>query len=188
MNKALDKLFRFLRRRFLLKHLPLPAKETLDLGCGPVPWFFCLREREKRGTRVTGFDRKAPRISCDNFHFVGGDVEEPVPFPDNSFDAVTLLAVLEHLNSPEKVLREILRVLRPGGRVFLTTPTPAAKPVLELLAFKFHLIDEKEIADHKAYFSKDTMAKILTESGFESVSMSYFEFGFNLFTQARKPL
>jgi len=52
---------------------------------------------------------------------------EPLPFPDNQFDFVTYTDVMEHHSfSPKRVLREIRRVLVPGGRVILVTPNHAS--------------------------------------------------------------
>ena len=45
-----------------------------------------------------------------------------LPFPDASFDAVVCLEVLEHVRDPARVLREIARILRPGGRAWLSMP------------------------------------------------------------------
>lgn len=45
-----------------------------------------------------------------------------MPFGDNTFDAVLLTQVLEHVTEPQQVIKEIQRVLKPGGRLFLTVP------------------------------------------------------------------
>jgi len=53
---------------------------------------------------------------------VRGDVDEPLPFADASFDAVVLKDLLEHVLEPVDVVREVHRVLRPGGRAFASSP------------------------------------------------------------------
>ncbi len=50
-----------------------------------------------------------------------------VPMPDASFDIVTCVEVLEHLDRPEASLKEIVRILRPGGYLMATTPVPSLK-------------------------------------------------------------
>jgi 2-polyprenyl-3-methyl-5-hydroxy-6-metoxy-1,4-benzoquinol methylase len=47
---------------------------------------------------------------------------ESLPFPDNSFDIVISMEVLEHVESPTAMLREICRIIRPGGWLYLTCP------------------------------------------------------------------
>jgi SAM-dependent methyltransferase len=65
-------------------------------------------------------DRGVDYKECD----VGA---EPLPFPDNQFDFVTYTDVMEHHSfSPKRVLREIQRVLVPGGRVIVVTPNHAS--------------------------------------------------------------
>src|SRR5260370_8562705 len=60
---------------------------------------------------------------------------DPLPFPNQSFTAVLLNEVLEHLvYSPVLLLKEIRRVLMPGGRLYLTTPHPAVLPKLVRLS------------------------------------------------------
>lgn len=84
-----------------------------------------------------------------------------LPFKDKSFDIVMMLAVLEHLHHPESMLQEIARVLKPSGAAIITVPSHAAKPVLEFLAFRLHIVSEAEIADHKRYFNRRDLEQIL---------------------------
>ena len=50
------------------------------------------------------------------------DGDEPLPFDEESFDGVVLKDVLEHVENPVTLVREVRRVLRPGGRVFASSP------------------------------------------------------------------
>jgi len=50
------------------------------------------------------------------------DADRPLPFPDESFDTCTILEVIEHVADERRTLRELARVLKPGGRLLLTTP------------------------------------------------------------------
>jgi len=51
---------------------------------------------------------------------------EPLPYPDKYFDGVTILAVLEHIFDPYAVIREVYRVLRPGGELVIAVPNVAS--------------------------------------------------------------
>lgn len=98
-----------------------------------------------------------------------------------------MLTVLEHLSKPYEVLREIWRVLRPGGSLVLTVPSHAAKPVLEFLAFRVDIVSPAEIADHKRYWNKHELYEAAAHCGFEPVMHRYFQFGFNNYCELRKP-
>lgn len=185
MHKILDRLIRFWRVRSLLPHLPQPLGRLLDIGCGPVPWFLVADPAMRAGASITAIDRRPYRFGPDaGFQFMGQAIERHLPFPDASFDCVTMLAVVEHLAYPEAVVGEICRVLRPGGTLLITTPSCASKSVLEFLAFRLHLIDEEEIADHQQYFSKRTLEALLLGQGFSVPVLKHFEFGFNIFAKA----
>lgn len=95
-----------------------------------------------------------------------------MPFDDNYFDLITMLAVLEHIENPDDMFKEIYRVLKPNGNLILTTPTPRAKPVLEFLSFRLKLIDKKEILDHKRYWNKNELINLLIDKKFNK--MIYF--------------
>jgi len=86
---------------------------VLDVGCGERP-FECYRPPAV--TQWIGFD--VPENPVADVH----GYAESMPLPDASVDFVVCTEVLEHVSEPAHVVREIARVLRPEGRVFLTTP------------------------------------------------------------------
>jgi Methyltransferase domain len=74
---------------------------------------------------------------------------EPVPFPDESFDAVVLLATLEHIPDKGPVARECRRLLRPCGRVVVTVPSPRADGIVAVLR-RLRLADGMSVDEHTA--------------------------------------
>lgn len=75
---------------------------------------------------------------------------EPLPFPEEAFDFVTYLDVIEHhAFSPKRVLREIHRVLAPGGRLVLSTPNHAS------IFNRISLLAGRSVNDNFAYFFDD---------------------------------
>jgi SAM-dependent methyltransferase len=110
----------------LLEHVS-PEDEWLDLGCGHQllpPWRVeAERHLAARPRRLVGLDYELPALKAHpSIHDrVCGSILT-LPFDDGSFDLITANMVFEHLEDPERALREIHRVLRPGGRVIFHTP------------------------------------------------------------------
>jgi ubiquinone/menaquinone biosynthesis C-methylase UbiE len=109
----------------VLNSVFLPIR-VLDVGCGKGLLVEAFQELGVEGWGVDVSEyaiSKAPEAIRRFLKLV--DVEkESLPFDDESFDLITSLDVLEHLASHEKVLREIWRVLKKGGYVFVYTPFP----------------------------------------------------------------
>lgn len=109
---------------FLLPELK-SGMRLLDVGCGPGSITRGLAERLAPG-EVVGVDlskealasarEDAAARALGNLRYVEGSVYE-LPFPDASFDVVFAHQVLQHLKEPSAAIREMLRVLRTGGRL-----------------------------------------------------------------------
>lgn len=83
-------------------------KRTLDIGCANSPYSEFFPNR-------VGFDIQEGK-GVD----VVGDAHS-LPFPDKSFEQIICTEVLEHLHTPQTAIDEMYRVLKPGGKVVLTT-------------------------------------------------------------------
>lgn len=115
--------FQFLPSHYFRRHLQADAHRLqgrlLDVGCGNQPYRPYLPEV----TRYVGLDYPVTQALQD-FQArpeVYGDARR-LPFADHSFDAVLCSQVLEHVNQPGTVLKEISRVLKPGGTGILSVP------------------------------------------------------------------
>lgn len=96
---------------------------VVDLGCGQGDF---LNECRTAGRDARGFDlleKWASYCRSQGLRAERANVLEGVPLPDASVDVVFAQSVLEHVE-PNAFLREISRVLRPGGRCILSAPTP----------------------------------------------------------------
>lgn len=157
-----------------------------DIGCGRSGYF--LKAISPFIIKGIGFDKKVLSSDSKKIELRNLGIERDIPLPDESVNCVTMLAVLEHLNYPQNILCECFRMLKPGGILILTTPSPASKPLLEFLAFKIRLISKEEIGDHKTYFSKEALMNLFKASGFnrKDVVIRSFQLGFNTFAFARK--
>ncbi|MEU6034116.1 class I SAM-dependent methyltransferase [Actinomadura sp. NPDC047616] len=94
---------------------------TLDVGTGPGP---VAREAVRRGAEVTAVDADPLMAETASRNVPGLDVRvatlPELPFPDETFDAVVGNFVINHVGEPDAALKELRRVLRPGGRLALT--------------------------------------------------------------------
>jgi 2-polyprenyl-3-methyl-5-hydroxy-6-metoxy-1,4-benzoquinol methylase len=172
-----------LRRLRLAQVLPTIRRyaqcDVLDIGCG---WEnLLLRSVEPYIRSGVGIDFKVEETRSSKLQTRRMTLDQSLPVADSSFDVVTMLAVLEHLDYPEQMLREILRVLRPEGAIVVTVPSRAAKPVLEFLAYRLHIVSEPEIRDHKRYYVREDLAELASATGFALQHHRYFQFGMNNF-------
>jgi len=100
------------------------GQDVLDVGCGDGLYTVALA---RRGARVFGLDRSLPALRSATrkadevgvrMRLAAGDAIR-LPFADTSFELVVAVTVLCFVSSPENAIREVERVLRPGGRFVL---------------------------------------------------------------------
>lgn len=96
-----------------------PDQRILDLPCGPgwLTW-----ELRRKGLDVTAADLFPDTFQAGEPAAVQVDMNSPLPFPGDSFDFIISAEGVEHLENPWQAFREFYRILKPGGKLLLSTP------------------------------------------------------------------
>ena len=164
------------RRAVLSDHLRFVAPGTegrepvLDVGCGGGSFLAAL---SKRRTRVVGLDfsDRAAAVAWrqNGVPAVCGTLDH-IPFPAESFGAITLFHVLEHVPQPGAYLAAAHRLLAPGGRLYVQVPNAACWQFL-LLGQRWSGLD---VPRHLIHFRAEDLERLLNEFGFQVLRKKFF--------------
>ena len=155
-----------------------------DLGCGAGAPF--LNYIESRLLSGTGLDEHVGQSPQENISVVRADITAKLPLEAGQFDHVTMLAVLEHLTEPTRLLAEAYRILRPGGSLIMTWPSPAVDPFLEVLTRIKLVHDELGFDQHQPRIPTEKLKEMLRGIGFTRFEDGRFEMGLNNWLVAHK--
>lgn len=146
---------------FLAKLPKQKNLDVLDVGCGAGNMIHHLAQYGRvRGIEV---DARPVKIAQDRGYDVRlGDATQMIPFPDASFDLVTALDVIEHVDADENILREAFRVLRPHGALLITTP-----------AYQWLWSHNDELNAHKRRYTARELGEKMEKAGFKMSRLSY---------------
>jgi ubiquinone/menaquinone biosynthesis C-methylase UbiE len=175
----LEPILRWMRLKRVISYIPKNSV-LLDVGCGTSAAFLkAISPEIKQGF---GVDFKVDDNHFGNIKTIQLRLDNNLPFEDSSFDVVTMLAVLEHIEKEQQILKEIYRVLIPGGKLILTVPSVWSQPILEFLAYNLRIISETEVRDHKRYYNCEKLKKVLIEHNrFQDFTHQYFQLWMNNF-------
>lgn len=135
---------------------------ALDVGCGFGAFLGTLDDRWQR----TGVELNKERAAYARDNFRAGVSEttlEQAAVPAGSVDFLSGFGLLEHLLDPNSFLREVRRVLRPGGYAMVNVPD-TAEPIVAISRFF--------TVEHTLYFTRRTLRALLKSHGFRVVSMA----------------
>jgi len=102
------------RVRDILQSKGKVGQRVLDMPAGSGKFGDSLKE--------LGFKMTYGDINQERNEFIYTNMEQPLPFADNSFDWVICMEGIEHVLHPAKLVEELCRITAPGGRVIITTP------------------------------------------------------------------
>jgi len=146
---------------------------VLDIGCGAGNMIHHL----SRYGRVQGIEvdaRPVAMAQARGYDVRQGDATKNIPFPDASFDLVTALDVIEHVDEDEAIIREACRVLRPNGILTISTP-----------AFQWLWSYNDVLNGHKHRYTPHELRERVEHAGFRVKRLT---FGFFLVFPMSAPL
>jgi SAM-dependent methyltransferase len=157
-----------LRRSFLLSELRR-GDRALDLGCGAGSFTAILATAGASvvGVEVAEAALARARAEHPELDFRLAPFDGPLPFDEAEFDLVWASEVLEHVADTERWLREVARVLAPGGRLLVTTPNHP-RAALALRGIEPY---SEPFGDHLHLYTRRSLTMTLTELGFERIEV-----------------
>lgn len=169
----------FLREQRWRAARPYLRGAVLDLGCSDG-W---LAARLPAEQAYLGVERSPDTIAWLEAHYPGRrflrrDLDRDDLALTERFDTIVLLAILEHLRDPDRVLRQLAGCLRPAGRVVLTTPTPPGDRVHQIGA-RLGLFSRAAMDEHATIFNRASLEPRLERNGLRLVHYRTFLLGGN---------
>lgn len=179
---SIEPYLRQARIRRIMPHIP-SGGVFVDIGCGNPP--LLIDAVKEKMDFCIGIDSEATSQVVENVEIKKCFIRKKLPIESELANTVTMLAVLEHLDYPRAIVHELFRIMKPGGVLLLTVPSPRNKFLLEFLAF-FGIVRREMIEQHKHYFTERELEELFTEVGFRSVEVKLFQLGMNTFLRAIK--
>ena len=153
-----DALAIYLFDRYELKS----GDDLLDIGCGRGEF---LAGFIKCGVKGYAVDQSAvARKYCPEAELRNSDIEnDGIPYPDDFFDVVYSKSVIEHFHYPERLVKEMYRILKPGGLAITLCP-----------AWEYNYKIYFEDYSHRTPFMLESLRDIQIIHGFEDVQVEFF--------------
>jgi demethylmenaquinone methyltransferase/2-methoxy-6-polyprenyl-1,4-benzoquinol methylase/phosphoethanolamine N-methyltransferase len=167
-----------------------PGDKVLDVGCGTGSLTLTAQSYTGLGGKVYGIDaapemievakKKASRSGVDVVFDVG--LIEELAFPDATFDVVINRLAIHHLpdDLKHRGFTEILRVLKPGGRLLIADFAPPTNPVFNHLASAL-------VGSHMMHTNIWSLPPMLASAGFEEITSGPTRSAFLAFVSGKKP-
>lgn len=158
----------------------LKPKCILDAGCGPGVVLSALTRR-LLGAKFAGVDlsfqmlRQAQSNNLEGVPFVQSSVEQ-LPFPDNLFDLIYALGVLDYLDAPDRFFKTAQRTLRPGGYFIFTYPNADSIARSVRASLRPHF-GHSQTAISAIPLTRATVDRLITGHGFTLLRRHYITYG-----------
>ncbi|PKR78852.1 bifunctional demethylmenaquinone methyltransferase/2-methoxy-6-polyprenyl-1,4-benzoquinol methylase [Halalkalibacillus sediminis] len=189
-------------RKDVMKKMNVHSGEKcLDVCCGTGDWTIALANEVGENGQAIGLDfsqnmlsvghQKKKDLKLDQVNFIHGDAMQ-LPFEDNSFDYVTIGFGLRNVPDYMQVIKEMYRVVKPGGSVVCLETSQPTLPVYKQLYFFYfkHIMPlfgklfAKSYEEYawlhestKGFPDKETLRKMFLDAGFKSVQVKSYALG-----------
>ena len=150
----------------------------LDFGSGQgrfLSMLFNLGFEKMSGADLMEAPSQLPSL-C---RWVQTDLNNQLPLADESFDVIVAIEVIEHLENPRAMIRELKRLLRPGGYIILSTPNNESVRAIFSLMMKGHFVSflEKNYPAHITALTSLDIKRIFIENNFSEIKFIYINKG-----------
>lgn len=160
------------RVEFISQYVPLAGKTVLDVGCGGG---ILCESMANAGALVTGIDAEFNAIGVAKVHALKGGLTiayecTPIEDYDNStFDVITCMEMLEHVQEPETVITHCARLLKPGGYLFLSTINRTMRAYLSAVIAAEYVLGllPKQTHDYEKFIKPAELAALVRKVGLE---------------------
>jgi 2-polyprenyl-3-methyl-5-hydroxy-6-metoxy-1,4-benzoquinol methylase len=169
-----DYLIQMWRMQVAARWIPKGSR-VLDIGCHQGEFLSWLGDKI---TPSVGLDPLYKENATAKKHqFFNQTFQEDLPFEEKSFDAVVLLATIEHIQEKSIIAREAARLLHRGGRVIITVPSLMVDRILEILIL-LRIVDGMSLEEHHGFLPNE-LPDIFIPEGFSLRKKQKFQFGLN---------
>jgi SAM-dependent methyltransferase len=152
---------------------------ALDIGCGNNRLISEYRAKNGNGLGIDVYDWGSQDLLVKN--------TAHIPFPEDTFDTVTMIACINHIPNREDVIAEAYRLLKPEGLLIVTNLTPFLSKIWHKLAFWDKDLHERGMQPGEEYgFWKTELEKLFHENGFFIWHRKSFSLGLNTMYICRK--
>jgi glycosyltransferase involved in cell wall biosynthesis/2-polyprenyl-3-methyl-5-hydroxy-6-metoxy-1,4-benzoquinol methylase len=151
---------------------------VLDFGAGTGSFARRLQQSGRFGC-VAAADLMARPENADGIHWMQADLNESLPASPNSFDSIVAAEVIEHLENPRSMARELYRVLKPDGVAIISTPNNESWRSLLSLLLRGHYVEfcNGSYPAHITALLRTDLDRIFREAGFRGIEFRFTNHG-----------
>ncbi|MBY0314992.1 MAG: methyltransferase domain-containing protein [Bdellovibrionales bacterium] len=160
-----------------LRQLKLQIGHLLDFGAGRGDFLKLLMAQSDLKFELHGIDLMQNHI--DGVSWYVQDLNNKLKLESQQFDVVTCVEVIEHMENPRHIVRDIYNILKPGGYLILTTPNNESWRAMISYVIRGHFVSftDSSYPAHITSLNRLDLERIFHEVGFTSVDFDFTDMG-----------